>query len=444
MHVILRQGPDGREKDLELEGTDTIAEVRLKVAAVTGVHPEHQRLVLREGDVELCDDAETVAQHHIQKEAEIRLLPRPSPRAVSLNVGGFHHATLLSTLRRVEGSRLDKMFDGLIEHSAPAAEGVPHEVSSVFTRRQADGAYFIDRNGRLFEYVLDYLRDYHPDEEQAEPEPELEGDATEDVARAEISLPSSPDDLRQLTKDAGFYGLSGLSAACRQRLGLVEACQQRLAVVAATPGAVQIHDAELPHYLATNVTISFAETDVPYNDDVVNLCGWQLVAHAHAPSGDTRNELSWYTALHKPVTEFAGNYGETWRIESAGGGLFHIISTGRKNFGAKNPKTPGWALSCHGNPGIPSDARNCGSFTMVHDGPEHFSKWRIDDVGGGCVRIVLVWPGNKMDGWVLACHAHVPSGDKRSAASWKTMVHPSAADNPTPGSIWRISRAILR
>eukprot|EP01046_Picozoa_sp_COSAG06_P017505 COSAG06_NODE_1191_length_10329_cov_229.517107_11_plen_36_part_01 len=36
MHVILRL-LDGRTKDLELEGSDTIAAVRVKVAAVTGV-----------------------------------------------------------------------------------------------------------------------------------------------------------------------------------------------------------------------------------------------------------------------------------------------------------------------------------------------------------------------------------------------------------------------
>ena len=222
MHVILKLGPDGRDKDLELEGTDTIAEVRLKVAAVSGVHPEHQRLVLRKGDVELHDDTQTVAQHNIQKEDEIRLLPRPPPRVISLNVGGSHHATLLSTLRRVEGSRLDKMFDGLalIEHAAPAAEGVPHEVSTEFVPRQADGTYFIDRNGRLFEYVLDYLRDYDPVDAQAEPEQEPE---PERAALAEISLPSLSEDLRQLAKDARFYGLGGLAAACQQRLALAPA-----------------------------------------------------------------------------------------------------------------------------------------------------------------------------------------------------------------------------
>ena len=37
---------DGRTRDLELEGTDTIGAVRTKVAALTGVHPQHQRLIL--------------------------------------------------------------------------------------------------------------------------------------------------------------------------------------------------------------------------------------------------------------------------------------------------------------------------------------------------------------------------------------------------------------
>lgn len=263
MHVILKLGSDGRVKDLELEGTDTIAEVRLKVAAVTGVHPEHQRLVLMEGDVELLDNTKTVAQHHIRKEAEIRLIARPAPRVISLNVGGSYHSTLLSTLRTVEGSRLDKMFDGLapIEHVA-SAEGLPHEVSTVFIPRQADGAYFIDRDGRLFEYVIDYLRDYNSAQAQAGPEPEPEGEPAEDVAPAEISLPSSPDDLRQLAEHAGFYGLPGLTAACRHSLAEQErgpffaSTSTRLFETAVPCGPRHGRNAEnLPLHLVTRIRL---------------------------------------------------------------------------------------------------------------------------------------------------------------------------------------------
>ena len=54
MRVILKL-VNGRTKDLEVEGADTIGLVRRQVAAVTGVHPQHQRLILEDG-VELADD----------------------------------------------------------------------------------------------------------------------------------------------------------------------------------------------------------------------------------------------------------------------------------------------------------------------------------------------------------------------------------------------------
>jgi hypothetical protein len=203
MHIILKL-IDGRDKNLELEGVDTIAEVRKKVALVTGVHPEHQRLVLMEGDVELLDDTKTVAQHDIHREAEIRLLPRPPPRAVVVNVGGIAYTTMLSTLRQVDGSRLAQMFDGLGAHTPAAvpaaaehqrggaggraAEGVPLEVSTIYLLVE-DGSHLINRNGAVFSYVLDYLRDL---------EWAAGGGGGAD-APTELALPSSDEDLQRLS-----------------------------------------------------------------------------------------------------------------------------------------------------------------------------------------------------------------------------------------------------
>jgi hypothetical protein len=219
MHIILKL-IDGRDKNLELEGVDTIAEVRKQVALVTGVHPEHQRLVLMEGDVELLDDTKTVAQHDIHREAEIRLLPRPPPRAVVVNVGGIAYTTMLSTLRQVDGSRLAQMFDGLGAHTPAAvpaaaehqrggaggraAEGVPLEVSTIYLLVE-DGSHLINRNGAVFSYVLDYLRDL---------EWAAGGGGGAD-APTELALPSSDEDLQRLAKEADFYGLPELAAACR-------------------------------------------------------------------------------------------------------------------------------------------------------------------------------------------------------------------------------------
>ena len=59
------------------------------------------------------------------------------------------------------------------------------------------GRYFIDRNGELFVFVLDWLR--------------TAGDA-EVVARA------SPDVLGRLRIEADFYGIDDLAAACSSNL----------------------------------------------------------------------------------------------------------------------------------------------------------------------------------------------------------------------------------
>ena len=147
MHLKLR---DGAVRNLELEGEDTIAFVREKVAAVSGVHPEHQRIIYADpegGATELRDDTTTVASYGIQMHADLRLGKRPPPRVVELNVGGTTHTTLLATLREVEGSRLDKMFDGV--SASARGEDVPGgEMSTMFVPRDRNGAYVIDRDGK--------------------------------------------------------------------------------------------------------------------------------------------------------------------------------------------------------------------------------------------------------------------------------------------------------
>jgi hypothetical protein len=60
---------------------------------------------------------------------------------IRLNVAGVHYDTTKSTLCRVSGSMLDRMFNGSIDST------------------QVDGRYFIDRDGSLFQHILRYLRD---------------------------------------------------------------------------------------------------------------------------------------------------------------------------------------------------------------------------------------------------------------------------------------------
>nr|XP_032630375.1 rab5 GDP/GTP exchange factor [Chelonoidis abingdonii] len=69
------------------------------------------------------------------------LLPQQFPEVVPLNVGGMYFATRLSTLRRYEDTMLAAMFSG--RHYIPT---------------DAQGRYFIDRDGTYFGDVLNFLR----------------------------------------------------------------------------------------------------------------------------------------------------------------------------------------------------------------------------------------------------------------------------------------------
>ncbi|KAI4814152.1 hypothetical protein KUCAC02_003358 [Chaenocephalus aceratus] len=64
------------------------------------------------------------------------------PEVISLNVGGTYFTTRLSTLRRHEDTMLAAMFSG--RHYIP---------------RDAEGRYFIDRDGTYFGDILNFLRE---------------------------------------------------------------------------------------------------------------------------------------------------------------------------------------------------------------------------------------------------------------------------------------------
>uniref|UniRef100_A0AAQ4PR57 BTB/POZ domain-containing protein KCTD7 n=2 Tax=Gasterosteus aculeatus aculeatus TaxID=481459 RepID=A0AAQ4PR57_GASAC len=69
--------------------------------------------------------------------------PEPEfPEVISLNVGGTFFTTRLSTLRRYEDTMLAAMFSG--RHYIP---------------RDAEGRYFIDRDGTYFADILNFLRE---------------------------------------------------------------------------------------------------------------------------------------------------------------------------------------------------------------------------------------------------------------------------------------------
>lgn len=63
---------------------------------------------------------------------------------ILLDIGGVHYSTTLSTLRSVPHSYFDNMFNSEL-YGEPEKDSIT-------------GRYFVDRNGTLFQYILDFLR----------------------------------------------------------------------------------------------------------------------------------------------------------------------------------------------------------------------------------------------------------------------------------------------
>ncbi|KAJ8028295.1 BTB/POZ domain-containing protein KCTD16 [Holothuria leucospilota] len=96
------------------------------------------------------------------------------PSIVSLNVGGCSYTTSLSTLTKFKDSLIAEMFTGKSE--------------SDLVVKDEEGRYFIDRDGVLFRYILDYLR------------------------TGVLNLPDKFQEATRLYDEARFYRLPGLIA----------------------------------------------------------------------------------------------------------------------------------------------------------------------------------------------------------------------------------------
>jgi len=64
-----------------------------------------------------------------------------SPKIINLNVGGIHYTTSLDTLVKYSDSMLALMFSGNMKSAM-----------------DKDGRYFIDADGNMFKYILNFLR----------------------------------------------------------------------------------------------------------------------------------------------------------------------------------------------------------------------------------------------------------------------------------------------
>lgn len=98
------------------------------------------------------------------------------PAVLELNVGGVHYTTTLKTLLTEPNTLLYEMFTGK-----------PDAII-----KDAKGRHFIDRDGVLFRYILDYLRD------------------------SAISLPEGFREKDRLKQEAEHFRLAGLTKTLNQ------------------------------------------------------------------------------------------------------------------------------------------------------------------------------------------------------------------------------------
>eukprot|EP01116_Phalansterium_solitarium_P025728 TRINITY_DN9980_c0_g1_i1.p1 TRINITY_DN9980_c0_g1~~TRINITY_DN9980_c0_g1_i1.p1 ORF type:complete len:239 (+),score=104.91 TRINITY_DN9980_c0_g1_i1:146-862(+) len=117
-------------------------------------------------DIERFDEekARMAELHHIQESI------------IELNVGGVRYTVAKATLCRFAGSLLESMFGGR------------HAIT-----KDSKGRYFIDRNGRRFEWLLDFLREPF-----------------------QFVPPADPDERQRLLVEADYFGLDDLVAILQE------------------------------------------------------------------------------------------------------------------------------------------------------------------------------------------------------------------------------------
>lgn len=101
-------------------------------------------------------------------------------KIVELNVGGVHYTSTYKTLSSDKNSRLYELFGNSNSKSDNSSS------SSSSLTKDAKGRIFLDRDGVLFRYILDYLRD------------------------GDIQLPDGFREKKRLLKEAEYFRLNGL------------------------------------------------------------------------------------------------------------------------------------------------------------------------------------------------------------------------------------------
>ena len=225
---LFAQLPSGRKLTLQAEGDATVAVLKAKIAEQEPTaHSDLMRVTFDKR--ELCD-TQTLAACGVTKDVEFNIGLRPPAKIVELVVGGVKHITTLETLLAHPGSHICRMFEELRYGrepcfpygGAPGPDGVVEGLPTLAgpLPRREDGAYLIDRNGVIFRYILDALRE-----------------------NGHVALPDKPEQVRQLAIEARYFGLEQLAAVCDAKsAGIVS-----LATLAAASGNFDAADvAALP------------------------------------------------------------------------------------------------------------------------------------------------------------------------------------------------------
>ncbi|MEE6472268.1 hypothetical protein FKM82_009561 [Ascaphus truei] len=161
-----------------------------------------------------------------------------SQEVVTLNVGGMKFSTFPSTLLRFPESRLAHMLDG-----------------SDREFRVVNGQIFVDRDGTLFSYILDYLR------------------------TSQLYLPSDFSDYERLQREAEFYQVPELA----DQLGQEHLFRPRLEILEVRFQLQESH-AYFRLFCSCNSTIEMlADRIVMFTEQPMGAQGWSFPFSSQKP-----------------------------------------------------------------------------------------------------------------------------------------------------------------
>ena len=108
-----------------------------------------------------------------------------APAVIELNVGGVYYSTTPATLTRYKDSRLPELLTSPNDVTGSGSDGTS---SALVVGKDANGQRFVDRDGEMFRYVLDYAR------------------------TGSVILPDGFTHRRRLLVEAEFFRLSGMAS----------------------------------------------------------------------------------------------------------------------------------------------------------------------------------------------------------------------------------------